>query len=91
MAFIDYEKAFDSVDIAAVLEALKDQGIEETYIRLLDDIYKGYTGRIILHKKSENFPIRKRVRQGDTISPKLFTAYLESLFRKITGKRLNYG
>lgn len=76
MAFIDYEKAFDSLDTAAVLEALKDQGIEETYIRLLDDIYKGCTGRKILHTKSEKFTIRKG-------APKLFTACLENIFRKL--------
>ncbi|WP_265430092.1 RNA-directed DNA polymerase, partial [Klebsiella pneumoniae] len=93
MVFIDYEKAFDSVSTAAVLEALKDQGIEETYIALLNEIYNGCTGRIILHKKSEKFPTKKSVRQGDTISPKLFTACLEGIFRKLdwenAGLRIN--
>ena len=40
-----------------------------------------------LHKESEKIRIKRGVRQGDTISPKLFTATLESiLFR-----RLNWG
>lgn len=56
--FIEFiEKAFDSACTAAVLEALEVQGIEETHIRLLDDIYEGCTGRLILHKQSEKFPI----------------------------------
>ena len=35
----------------------------------------------MLHGESNEIPIRKGVRQGDTISPKLFTATLEDLFR----------
>ena len=33
-----------------------------------------------LHKESEKIRIKRGVRQGNTISPKLFTATLESLF-----------
>ena len=82
IAFIDYEKAFDSVQTQAILYSLQDQGIEDAY----------------LHKESEKINI-KRVRQGDTISPKLFTSTLESIFRrlnwenkglKIDGEYLNH-
>lgn len=59
MAFIDDEKAFDSVHTAVKLKALKEEAIEETYINLLDNIYKDCTGRITLHKQSNKFPIRK--------------------------------
>ena len=36
-----------------------------------------------LHKESETIRIKKGVRQGDTISSKLFTATLESIFRRL--------
>ena len=36
-----------------------------------------------LHKESEKIGIKRRVRQADTISPKLFTATLESIFRRL--------
>ena len=36
-----------------------------------------------LHKESETIRIKRGVRQGDTISPKLFTATLESIFRRL--------
>ena len=36
-----------------------------------------------LHKESEKIRIMRGVRQGDTISPKLFTATLESIFRRL--------
>nr|XP_027217367.1 uncharacterized protein LOC113809892 [Penaeus vannamei] len=51
MAFVDYQKAFDSVDIHKVHESIKNQD--------------------------------KGVRQGDTTSPKLFTACLESVFQNL--------
>ena len=36
-----------------------------------------------LHKESDKSRIKRGVRQGDTISPKLFTATLESIFRRL--------
>ena len=36
-----------------------------------------------LHKESEKIRIKRGVRQGDTISPKMFTATLESIFRRL--------
>ena len=36
-----------------------------------------------LHKESEQIMIKRGVRQGDIISPKLFTAPLESIFRRL--------
>ena len=35
------------------------------------------------HKESEKIRIKRGVRQGDTISSKLFTATLESIFRRL--------
>ena len=35
------------------------------------------------HKDSETIRTKRGVRQGDTISPKLFTATLESIFRRL--------
>lgn len=45
------------------MKALKEQGIEETCMVLMEDKYKVCTGSIILQEKSEKFSIRKGVRQ----------------------------
>ena len=39
VAFVDYEKAFDSVQTQAILKSLQEQGIEDVYIEILKDIY----------------------------------------------------
>ena len=36
-----------------------------------------------LHKESEKIRIKRGVRQGDNFSPNLFTAALESIFRRL--------
>ena len=38
VAFVDYEKAFDSVQ-TQVLTSLQEQGVEDVYIEILKDVY----------------------------------------------------
>ena len=52
------------------------------YIEILKDIYTDSSVTVLLHKESEIIKIKKGVRQGDTVSPKLFTATLEIIFRR---------
>ena len=80
VAFVDYEKAFDSVETQTILQ---EQGIEDVYIEILKDIYTDSSVTVHLHKESEKIRIKRGVRQGDTISPMLFTATLESIFRRL--------
>ena len=79
--------------------SLQKQGINANYINLIKDIYTGCSTTVKLHKESDHICIRKGVNQGDTISPKLFTACLEKIFRdinwgnkgiNINGKNLNH-
>ena len=83
VAFVDYEKAFDSVQTQAILTSLQEQGIEDVYIEILKEIYTDSSVTVHLHKEGEKIRIKRGVRQGDTISPKLFTATLESVFRRL--------
>ncbi len=76
MAFIDYEKTFCSVKMSIVMQALRQQGVDGLYTKVLEDIYRDSTATIQLHKKSRKIPVRKGVRQVNTIFPKLFTACL---------------
>lgn len=88
IAFIDYEKAFDCVEISKLLEALEEFKIPRKYIRLLKNIYDHSTASIKLQKSSKEFNITRGVKQGDPISPKLFNAILEFIFRKLDWKEM---
>uniref|UniRef100_A0A914URA7 Reverse transcriptase domain-containing protein n=1 Tax=Plectus sambesii TaxID=2011161 RepID=A0A914URA7_9BILA len=83
LAFVDYEKAFDSVEFNAVLQALHRQGFDNDYIALLQELSNDCTTDITLFYKLLRIPIGQGVRQGDTISPKLFTACLEDVFQQM--------
>ena len=81
--FIDYEKAFDSIKHFSIFEALRKINVNETYVKILENIYKGVPARVHLDNHvSEPFAIRRGVRQGDPISPKLFTAVIEEIIKK---------
>ena len=92
MAFVDYEKAFDSVEFGPLLNSLKNQGIESSYINILNEIYLKATSVIRLHEDSNEIKLSRGVRQGDSISPNLFNACLEDVvFRRmeLEGKGIN--
>ncbi|CAG4989725.1 unnamed protein product [Colias eurytheme] len=83
LGFVDYNKAFDSLEHDYIWEALNIQGIHGKYIRILQNVYSRSTAQVRLESMGEIFPIERGVRQGDPISPKLFSAALEIVFRKL--------
>ena len=84
ISFIEYEKAFDTGEHEAILKALQNIGVNENYISIIKDIYTDATARFHINEQvSEEIKILKGVRQGDALSPKLFTATIQDAFRKI--------
>ncbi|KAI5641657.1 reverse transcriptase (RNA-dependent DNA polymerase) domain-containing protein [Phthorimaea operculella] len=63
---------------------LESQNINHTYINLLKIIYKNSTVNIQLQSSGNSFKIRRGVKQGDPLSPKLFTSALEEIFKKLS-------
>ena len=91
-AFVDYEKEFDSIEFNPLFEALENQAVEAAYITLLQYLYNGATSTLKLHRESDKINLQTGVRQGDNISPKLFTACLQdAIINKINweGKGIN--
>ena len=57
-------------------------GINETYVNIIEDIYEEATARVhIENHVSETIHIARGVRQGDPISPKLFTTTIQEVFK----------
>ncbi|WKY04399.1 hypothetical protein Q1695_005415 [Nippostrongylus brasiliensis] len=99
LTFIDLKKAFDSVETKAVIEALCKQGVSTQYVKILSELYKGFTTVITPFYNNVRINVKRGVRQGHTISPKLFNASLENIMRtlewddmgvKIDGRQLHH-
>ena len=100
MAFVDYEKAFDSVEHDGIMRALTEHQVPAVYIETIISIYESCTSQVRVDKDmSSMFAVRRGVRQGDTLSPNMFNSGLEQVFRSldwqdkginINGERLNH-
>ncbi|KAK6740778.1 hypothetical protein RB195_008931 [Necator americanus] len=72
----------ECVQTKAVVEALDNQGVPTQYIKVLRELYSNFTTGISPFYKNIIIDVKRGVRQGDTISPKIFTATVE----KVKGK-----
>lgn len=72
-----------AVEHEFVWKALTEQGIQQKYVRLLAKLYNNSQAKIRTERDGEYFSLERGVKQGDPLSPKLFTALLESQMRKL--------
>ena len=76
--FIDYAKAFDSVDHNKLWKILKEMGIPDHLSCLLRNLYAGQEATVRTgHGTTDWFQISKGVHQGYILSPCLFNLYEE--------------
>lgn len=83
LLFIDFHKAFDTVELKALIKALGECRIDYRYSKLIYNIYNNATMSIKLHESSQPIEVGRGVRQGDPMSPKLFITVLEHAFKKL--------
>ena len=83
VCFIDYEKAFDRVYHSKIMQCMETIDIDENDKRLIGNLYWNQQAAVRLESgNSTLFPIKRGVRQGCVLSPKLFNLYTELIFRK---------
>ena len=99
--FIDYAKAFDSVDHNKLWKMLKEMGIPDHLTCLPRNLYAGQEAIVrIRHGTTDWFQIGKGVCQGCILSPCLFNLYAEYIKQnarldeaqagiKIAGRNIN--
>ena len=59
-AFVDYEKAFDSIEFEPLFEGLKNQGVDEAYLNFLQKLFGEATLVLLFHKDSEKIQTWKK-------------------------------
>ena len=80
--FIDYDKAFDTVDHNKLWKILKEVGIPKHLTCLLRNLYAGQEATVRTgHGAMDWFQIGKGVCQGYILSPCLFNIYAEYIMR----------
>ena len=81
--FIDYAKAFDSVDHNKLWKILEEMGILDHLTYLLRNLYASQEATVRTgHGKTDWFQIGEGVCQGCILSPYLFNLYAEYIMRR---------
>ncbi|CAH2104933.1 unnamed protein product [Euphydryas editha] len=86
LAFVDYEKTFDSIETWAVLQSLQRCHIDYRYFKVLQCLYNNTSMSVRVQEYSTRTIPMPYVSQADVISPKLFTAALEDAFKLLEWK-----
>lgn len=83
VAFIDFKKAFDTVEFWAIIRSMKNARIDQRYINIVQTLNEKSKMRIRLHEDTGEIKINRGVRQGDIMSPRQFTLVLEDIFKNL--------
>jgi hypothetical protein len=75
MAFIDYKKAFDSVEHTNIIDSMEAISIHPKNIRLIRERYKNSNAKVRTEIEGEMFRTKRGVRQGDPILLNFSHAY----------------
>ena len=79
-AFVDFEKAFDMVPRTLLWYKLLQNNINGKFFRIIYEMYQGLKSIILVNnKQSALFPCNIGIRQGENLSPILFSLYLNDI------------
>ena len=76
--FVDFEKAFDSIDHQVLWALLRHYGLPEKFIRIIQLFYNNFRCQVIhAGTLTEPFRVTTGLRQGCLLSPLLFLVVLD--------------
>lgn len=83
ITFIDFKKAYDSIDRETLFKIMEEFGIDRKTRKIIEQTLTGTTSKVkFMGEISEPFEIETGVRQGDGLSPILFNIVLEKIIRE---------
>ena len=83
ICFIDYTKAFDRVIHSKMIDCLQEVGIDDGDLQIITKMYREQTAVVKTDTGlTEEFKIKKGVRQGCVLSASLFNLYTEKYFER---------
>ena len=89
LAFIDYKKAFDSVDRNLLFFKLALNGVSGKMYKAIAALYLNPKSRVILNEyETDYFACPIGVKQGDCLSPTLFAIFINDLATEIKESKL---
>ena len=78
--FVDYQKAFDAINRTKLWNKLLSSGISGRILKVIKNLYSQAKSCVnVSGKNSEHFSCNVGVRQGENLSPLLFSLYLYDL------------
>jgi hypothetical protein len=81
---LDFEKAFDRVDMKYLWETMKKIGLKGKFLALIQGLVSGATAKIHINGLfSEPIPLLRGVRQGDPLAPLLFAVSTQPLLVRL--------
>ena len=88
--FVDFTKAFDSLDREVLWQLMRHYGIPEKCIAIIRNTYTGMQSKVIHEGQlTEAFNITTEVRQCCLLSPLLFLLAVDWIMKKATDGRRN--
>ena len=85
LAFVDLEKAFDTVPRQMAITTLRWMGAPESEVNMVEAMYENAKARVVVGSGMSNeFQVNIGLRQGSALSPLLFILVMELISRKIS-------
>eukprot|EP00924_Labyrinthula_sp_SR-Ha-C_P001167 augustus_masked-scaffold_7-processed-gene-15.47-mRNA-1 protein AED:1.00 eAED:1.00 QI:0/0/0/0/1/1/2/0/1077 len=89
LLFVDFQKAFDSVDHRFIQISLKEHHVPKKLRKIIKSLYEAAEVRAAEgNKLSESVNLRRGVLQGDSLSPAIFVVVLNSVMKRINHSTL---
>ena len=86
--FVDYEKAFDSVDRETLWKVLRHYGVPKKLVNMIKNSYEGMSCRVIHEGQlTKNFEVMTGVRQGCLLSLFLFILVIDWVMKIATKEK----